>query len=208
MTHIENMPHILKHGITSKFSFYANKNYIPIGDESLIQNREVTTLVVNNGLNPNPQNEKIQLRDFIPFYFGVKMPMLYVAQKGGNFVSKPIKAENVIYLACSLEDIISRLDRYYFTDGHAKNKYSSIYDKTFIQKLPEIINWKAIIADYWGDDENQDIKRLKQAEFLIGEDIPLGLIHGIACYNINAQERLMKMGVEKELVKVFPKGYF
>src|SRR5699024_2746746 len=127
MTHIENMPHILKHGITSKFSPNANKNYVSIGDTSLIENRSNTTLTVNNGLRINPKSEEIQLGNYIPFYFGVKMPMLYVAQKGGNFVPKPIKAENVIYLACSLKNISSRLNRYYFTDGHAKNKYSCIY---------------------------------------------------------------------------------
>ena len=73
MTHIDNVPHILLNGITHK----ANPNFTPIGDSSLIENRSI--FVLNNDKN---------LGDCIPFYFYVRMPMLYVIQKSYNGVKK------------------------------------------------------------------------------------------------------------------------
>ena len=71
MTHIQNIPHILQYGITHLTSPNANVNYVPIGDGSLINTR--SSFILNNGK---------QLGDYIPFYFGVLTPMLYVIQKG------------------------------------------------------------------------------------------------------------------------------
>lgn len=47
MTHIENIPHILRYGITHADSAYANPSFIPIGDGSLIQTRN--DFILNNG---------------------------------------------------------------------------------------------------------------------------------------------------------------
>lgn len=39
LIHIENIPHVLAHGITHKNSPNANPNFVGIGDLSLIDNR-------------------------------------------------------------------------------------------------------------------------------------------------------------------------
>lgn len=49
MTHIENIPHILKFGITHKNSPNANPNFIAIGDLSLIDNRNAKEVRIDNG---------------------------------------------------------------------------------------------------------------------------------------------------------------
>ena len=49
MTHIENIPHILKHGVVHKNSPNANPEYISIGDASLIDTREKKTINISNG---------------------------------------------------------------------------------------------------------------------------------------------------------------
>jgi hypothetical protein len=77
MTHVDNIPHILEFGITHRNSENANPNYVSIGDRSLIDNR--------NSKKVNFDTESIILGDFIPFYFGIRTPMLYVIQKGGAF---------------------------------------------------------------------------------------------------------------------------
>lgn len=82
MTHIMNIAHILKYGITHKNSRNAKGNYKDIGDVSLISTRADRTVIVDNGIAGNPDGESIVLGEFIPFYFGVKMPMLYVVQNG------------------------------------------------------------------------------------------------------------------------------
>lgn len=85
ITHIENIPHVLEFGITQKNSKNANPNFIKIGDLSLIENRDNKTVTIDNGDFSNINSKSIKLGDFIPFCFGVKMPMLYIIQIGGNF---------------------------------------------------------------------------------------------------------------------------
>ena len=63
-------------------------------------------LRVTNGDILNANAPEIILGNFIPFYFGVRMPMLYVMQFGGNFVEKATPPEDIVYLACSVTNII------------------------------------------------------------------------------------------------------
>ncbi len=67
MVHIDNIPHILIKGITHISSPNKNPLYRSIGDSSLISNRQ--NFQLSNGQ---------KLGSFIPFYFGTRMPMLYV----------------------------------------------------------------------------------------------------------------------------------
>ena len=85
MTHVDNIPHIIQHGITHSSSVNANPNFISIGDSSLISSRN--NILLNNGR---------LLGEYIPFYFGVRTPMLYVVQNGYNMVA-PTPAENIVY---------------------------------------------------------------------------------------------------------------
>ncbi len=124
ITHIDNIPHILQHGITHKDSPNKNPDYKNIGDLSLIVNRSKKFVSVENGgFGSAISLTSIQLGDFIPFYFGVKMPMLYVAQHGGNFVERATSPIDIIYLGCSMSKLISSNIDFYFTDGHARYVY-------------------------------------------------------------------------------------
>lgn len=76
MTHIDNIDHILQYGITHKNSPNHNPDYIAIGDISLIETRNTRQIIVDNGDFLDFEATKISLGDLIPFYFGVKMPML------------------------------------------------------------------------------------------------------------------------------------
>lgn len=207
MTHIKNIPHILENGITNKNSPNSNQNFITIGDLSLINTRNEKEVYIDNG-NFEFSSHSINLGEFTPFYFGIKMPMLYVMQNGGNFVEKATSAKDIIYLVCSLSDIISSDMSYYFTDGHATDGYTSFYDKSKIESLPNIIEWQSVKAPYWGGQENLNVKRKKQAEFLIKDDLSPNLIIGFGCYNDIAKAELINMGVEVSRIKEIPKAYF
>ena len=76
ITHIDNIPHILENGIIHKNSPKKNLGFKNIGDKSLIDTRSTKTLIVDNGDYQNHPIKNITLGDFIPFYFGVRMPML------------------------------------------------------------------------------------------------------------------------------------
>ncbi len=96
LTHIENIPHILDNGITCKNSPKANAHFVPIGDLSLISNRDNKMVKIDNGDFLADNFKMIILGDYTPFYFGIKMPMLYVIQNGGNFVPKAFSPSKII----------------------------------------------------------------------------------------------------------------
>ena len=208
ITHIMNIPHILRYGITHKKSKNCNPQFVNIGDKSLIDTRSSRRVHVDNGDFSNTTAIEIVLGEFIPFYFGLKMPMLYVIQNGGNFVERATPPTDIIYLVCPVIKIIERDYNYYFSDGHATDNLTTFYDRTKINDLPSIINWNAIKASYWGGDENLNIKRKKQAEILIEDDIDPRCLIGLGCFNEHSKDRLVEMGVDKNIIKIIPQGYY
>ncbi len=208
MTHMDNIPDILLNGITHKNSPNSNPDFISIGDVSLIDTRSTKQVIVDNGEPFNFNAPTIVLGDYIPFYFGIKMPMLYVIQNGGNFVEKATSAENIIYLVCPIKNIIESGGIYYFSDGHATDSLSSFYDSSKIKELPAIIDWNSIKAPFWGGQENLNLKRKKQAELLVSNDIPANFIVGYCCYNERAKEKLVLMGIQEKSIKVVPEAYY
>ncbi|CAH0309719.1 hypothetical protein SRABI36_04969 [Pedobacter sp. Bi36] len=208
MVHVDNLPHILVNGITKKDSAMANPDFKSIGDVSLIGNRSTKIVEVYNGdytmLNPT----RICLGDFIPFYFGIRMPMLYVMQNGGNFVETATAPQDIVYIVCSLRKVLDSGTNYYFSDGHGTDGYTTFYDNERILDLPGLIDWDCVQAKFWGGDENLNTKRKKQAEFLVASDLPSSCILGFLCYNETAKKRLMQIGINEAGIKVWPNAYY
>ena len=102
-------------------------------------------------------------------YFGVRMPMLYVVQHGGNYVPHPTKARDIVYVVVSIDKILKDGNiSFFFSDGHATDYLTKFYTKDDIQQISEILDRKAILARQWsGENIDRDIKRRKQAEFLV-----------------------------------------
>lgn len=196
MTHIENIPHILQYGITHSTSVNANPNFVPIGDGSLITTRN--NFLLNNGR---------RLGEYIPFYFGVRTPMLYVVQNGFNMVA-PTPADNIVYCVSSVQKIIDLQLDFVFTDGHAVDCFSSQYTATNIQKIDTILDKDAINAKYWRDENDLDRKRRKEAEFLVLGDISQEGILGFITYNENAKNTLINFGIDVANIHVKSEFYF
>lgn len=200
MTHIGNIPHILSNGIVHRSSPLADTNYISIGDKSLIDSRSHKTVTVDKC--------NIILGDYIPFYFGVRMPMLYVIQHGGNFVEQPRAPQDIVYVVVSLLKVIESGYSFYFSNGHATDFLTEFYSAKEINKLPELIDWDAVIEKYWSKEDDNDLKRRKQAEFLIKEDVAPQNIAGYVCYNTDAKQKLINMGVNPKIIKIAPQAYY
>lgn len=196
MTHIDNISHIVEHGITHSFSPNSNSNYVSIGDTSLISTRNIQSL--SNGR---------LLSDYIPFYFGPRSPMLYVIQKGFNFVPS-LAADKIIYCITSVETVLEHQLQFVFTDGHAVDRFSSLYTEESITELEKIVDLNAVYAKYWTDDKDLDLKRRKEAEFLILGDIPKSAILGFVVATEETRNKLLQMGVNTEDVVVKPNYYF
>lgn len=208
ITHIENIPHVLQYGITHKNSSNNTKGYVSIGDMSLIDVRTSKEVWVDNGDFQNLQAQTITLGDFIPFYFGAKMPMLYVIQHGGNFVEKATSPHSIVYLKCFLVKVIENCPLYFFSDGHATDGYTTFYDKSKLNSLPSIIDWEAVREQYWGGHENLNLKRKKQAEFLVSTDVPAKCISAFGCYDEAAKQKLLTFGIEASKIKLIPHAYY
>jgi hypothetical protein len=147
MTHISNIPHILRHGITHAESPNANPSYTAIGDVSLIRSRE--DFLLDNGRF---------LGEAIPFYFWYRMPMLYVIQKGYNNVP-PRNASEIVYCITTVQKIVDLQLDFIFTDGHAVDSFSRHFTSDKRADLDTILDWEAIKNPVWKDEDDQDRKR-------------------------------------------------
>lgn len=196
MTHIANIPHIVAHGITHVQSPNANPDFMPIGDSSLIQSRN--SYVLENGR---------LLGEYIPFYFAVRTPMLYVVQKGYNMVV-PTPAQNIVYCVTSVQKIIDTALDFVFTDGHAVDRFTTQYGMQDIAHVDNLIDWKAVKATYWKNENDLDVKRRKEAEFLVLGDIPFASILGFVVNNQAACNQLRESGIAEEKIKIKPDFYF
>lgn len=196
MTHIENIPHILQNGITHIQSANNNPQYYPIGDTSLISRRE----------NFQLPNGKI-LGSYIPFYFGTRMPMLFVIQKGLNSVNR-VSARDIIYCITSVQEILDHNLDFIFSDGHAVDELTDFFEPDRIDNILELLDRFAISAKYWKDENDLDLKRRKEAEFLIQEDLPVDAILGYAVYNMEAKQKLIALGIEEKRIVIKANYYF
>ena len=139
LVHIDNIPHILKNGIVKADSPQANSNYVPIGDQLVIEKRKNRRLSSSSWQN---------IGDFIPFYFGPRSPMLYVIQHGYNGVRR-IEAEDIVYCVIRLDDIIK------------DKRYSEITDKLLeIDSLIETRSYKEAKEDLI--DLEMEVYKLKR----------------------------------------------
>ncbi|MBK8554454.1 MAG: DUF4433 domain-containing protein [Lewinellaceae bacterium] len=123
MMHIDNVPHVLQSGITHASSPNANDAYVPIGDSSLISSRSQIEM-------PNGKT----LGSYIPFYFGVRMPMLYVIQKGFNMV-QAVLPEKIVYCVSTVQKMIDHNLPFIFTDGHAVDGFTAFLTKRVLKTL-------------------------------------------------------------------------
>jgi hypothetical protein len=187
---------VLKEGITHISSLHSNKQFVQIGDSSLISAR-------NTFLMPNGKT----LGDYIPFYFGVRTPMLYVIQRGGSFTARS-NPGNIVYCITTVAKIIEHKIDFVFTDGHAVDSFTTFYLPSDIDKVDEILDKEAIKSKYWKDENDLDKKRRKEAEFLAASDIPYSAISGFAVYNDFVKEKMVALGVPAPKIKVVPDFYF
>lgn len=196
MTHIANVPHILLHGITHRTSANANPNFTPVGDPTLISTRNA--FVLENGRT---------LGEYIPFYFGPRMPMLYVIHHGLNGVEK-LPPSEIVYCVTSVASVLETGLDIVFTNGHGVDKFSSQYSAGDVNNIENILDMNAIKAKYWKVDDDLDLKRRKEAEFLLAADLPFEAVLGFLVYNETAKNRLLQFGAADNKIHINANAYF
>lgn len=182
IVHIDNLAYLLEHGMYHRAHKEADPNYINIGDNLLIQQRNEYNVEVNppNGL----------LGEYIPFYFGPLSPMLLNIKTGHRgVVQRP--QEEIIYICISVQSILDCCEHWCFTDGHAKTAITSFYNN--IDDLSKV-DLDLAAERYWRNDEADfDRMRKKQAEFLVKYHVPSNCISNIAVYNEKASVKVTKL---------------
>jgi hypothetical protein len=120
----------------------------------------------------------------------------------------PTPAEDIVYCVSSIQKIISLNLDFVFTDGHAVDSFSSQYTNQDINDIETIIDWNAVNAKYWRNDNDLDLKRRKEAEFLVSDDISTNGILGYIVYNENSKNKMIGFGVNSDKIHIKPDFYF
>ena len=195
ITHIDNIPHVLQCGLVRADSPVHADNFISIGDTQIIKVRGEREV------------KGYRISDYIPFYLGPRSPMLYVIQHGYNGVQR-VDAENVVYLVVRLDELVSHDVDCVFTDGHALSNLTNYFTKDKLPIINTIIRYEDVFSSRWDLDTDLDLKRRKEAELLIKNDLPVQFIKGFVVYNEQAEGRLLAMGVDALKIAVRPEYYF
>lgn len=133
--------------------------------------------------------------------------MVYVIQKGFNGV--PIqRPANLVYVVSAIQEVVKTGIPFIYTDGHATDKLTSFYDGTSVQNIHNELDFDAIDVKFWRDEDDLDLKRRKEAEFLLQGDLPPNHILGFIVYDDNTKNHMLALGIKDEMIHVSPKRYF
>lgn len=160
--------------------------------------------VRNNRLLTNDR----MVGSYLPFYFGYHTPMLYVIQNGYTGVAKVNPAE-IIYCVTSVQVLLDSEKYFLFTDGQANSALTSCFLKSDIERIEDLLDFSIINSKDWSNTiEDPDRKRRKESELLLDGDLPGTCILGYVCYNEQAKNQLMSLGIVEEKIAVRSNYYF
>lgn len=181
ITHIDNVPWLLRHGLRCRTSPVTDPGYVPIGDQEIICKRNARTV-------PVPPHG--MLSDYVPFYFTPWSPMLYNIVTGYRGISRQSRTDIVI-IASSLARVAKLGLPFVITDGHALMHTSSFFrDASDLDRIDwDLLNRK----DFRRDPEDPGKLDRYQAEALVLSYVPVTAILGIACYDRDTDQRLEAM---------------
>jgi len=170
ITHRDNVPWILDHGLHCRNGNISDPRYVSIGNPDLIDSRARRTVPIPPGGT---------LSDYIAFYFTPFSPML-LNIKTGRSVRKR-NNEEIVILVSSLILLKGRSIRFVFTDRHAYLELARFFGD--LENLHEI-DWPRLQArDFKRNPEDPAAFERYQAEALIYRRLPIDCLKGIVCYD-------------------------
>lgn len=199
ITHIENVPWMLQHGLHCRNASVCDPNYRDIGNPDLIARRAHRQVPIPPGGT---------LSDYIPFYFTPHTPMLLNIKTGyGGMKQTPMA--DIVILVSSLHTVVAQGGAFVFTDRHAYLRTAE-----FFNDLVELvrIDWAILRRRDFQRDPNDPGKMERyQAEALVHRHLPVNALAGLACHG-KLQERRLAAELEKTgqplTIAVKPGWYF
>lgn len=189
ITHVDNVPWLLDHGMHCRNSSRFDPDFRNIGNPDLIARRRHRTVPVAPGGT---------LADYVPFYFTPYSIMLYNLKTGYGGVPKQ-RNEDIAIVVTSLYRVVELDIGFVFTDRHAYVQTAS-----FFNALDDLgrVDWPLLQArDFRNDPENPDKKERYQAEALVYRHLPAGALMGVVCYDANTAARL-KIEVDRRKLEL------
>jgi ssDNA thymidine ADP-ribosyltransferase, DarT len=208
ITHIENLPTILREGalLCDREAQRRGLCSRSIAYDTIKQRRSVHPV---KKLLSGPVAAGGVLADYVPFYFANRSPMLLAIHKG-QVTAYQGGQSNIVYMVSSVEMVVRSKRVWCFTDGHALEGVTEFFDQ--FEELSKV-DWAAVETWKWGGKwllNDPDIKRRKQAEFLVHERFPLQLIERIGVENRTMADKARAILSEAEQnlhVTVEPRWY-
>ena len=177
ITHRDNVPWILDHGLHAKNGSNHDANFHDIGNADLIDKRSRRTVSVGPGGN---------LSDYVPFYFTPYSIMMYNIHTGWGV--KRVASHDIVILVSSLHHIASCRIPFVFTNQHAYPPMAEYFaDLAQLDRL----DWPLLQSgDFKHDPDDPGRKERYQAEALIWRHVPLEALKGICCYDANVEDQI------------------
>jgi hypothetical protein len=118
-----------------------------------------------------------KVNEYVPFYFGVRTPMLYKIKTGHGV--QQLQQSDIIYLCCKFNELTEGNLQWCYTNGNAAASITDFYTDPddYVQ-----LDWKSILAFDWSDnndDGDHDRMRKKHSEFLVKGHVPVNYIRAI-----------------------------
>lgn len=199
ITHVDNVPWLLDHGLSSRNSSQTDPSFRTIGNPDLIARRQHRTVPVAPGGT---------LADYVPFYFTPYSIMLYNLKTGYGGVPKQ-RNEDIAILITSLHRVAERGIGFVFTDRHAYVQTASFFNA--LNDLKHL-DWALLQSrDFRNDPEDPGKKERYQAEALVYRHLPADALMGVVCYDANTMARLKAEADRRKLglqVLAKPTWYF
>jgi hypothetical protein len=183
ITHRDNVPWILEHGLHAASGDVLDPNFRNIGNPDLINKRSHRRV----GVGPDGV-----LSDYIPFYFTPFSIMMYNIHTGYNV--RQVPNEEIVILVSSLHEVAQLGLQFVFTDQHAYPLMANYF--TDLSDLNRV-DWDLLNQrDFRHDPDDPGKKERYQAEALIWKHLPVAALLGICSHS-----EAVEAGIKQELAK-------
>lgn len=199
MTHRDNLPWILEHGLHCPTSATLDPGFVAIGRDEIIDRRASRSVPCGSGG---------VLADYVPFYFTPRSIMAYNINTGHNGLRQR-RSDELVVLTTSIPRLLERSIAFVFYDGQAMLAESTCH--VHAADLPAI-DWGLLNSgDFSRDPEDPGKLGRYQAEALVHRHLPVEALLGIGCYNSTTAsevELLVKQCGKQCPVKAAPRMFF